>query len=366
VVPCLTPTLAAVAIGLGPLVRPDLGIFSIGFMAALLLSPVPERRAARLRLVGWALAVPLGYQLFRMGYFAALEPNTALAKEAGIADWSRGWTYLRDFVDPYVLVLPLVLVFAYAYGELRGESRPPRGVLATAIAAMVCGLVHAIYIVRVGGDFMHGRMLLPSLFGLLLPLAVVIPRGRKWHLAIGLAVIPWAIVCAAALHTPYAHHLTARPIDDERTFYVLLAKRANPTTLADYDKSGWARAGMALRRLSKQGRGLVLRIPFLTHGSIEVNGPPARSSPAPVVAVFEAVGIMGYAAGPNVHLVDDLGLADPIASRTRLGKIYLPPGSISPREKARSLAYAVVAARRRARADGGRIKKCRRPRRGEC
>src|SRR5207248_576377 len=101
--PRATPTLAAVAIGLGVLVRPDLGIFSVGFMIALLLSPVRERRLSRLRLVGWAVLAPVVYEVFRMGYFAALEPNTALAKEAGIADWSRGWTYLTDFLDPYKL-----------------------------------------------------------------------------------------------------------------------------------------------------------------------------------------------------------------------------------------------------------------------
>ncbi len=40
-------------------------------------------------------------------------------------------------------------------------------------AVVVAGVLHAAYVVRVGGDFMHGRLLLPGLFLLLCAVAVV-------------------------------------------------------------------------------------------------------------------------------------------------------------------------------------------------
>ena len=320
--PRLTPTWVAVAIGIGPLVRPDLGIFSIGFMIALLVAAPRRRRSTRLQLIGWALLLPVAYEVFRMGYFAAVEPNTALAKEAALADWSRGWTYLKNFVDPYLLFIPLGLLFAYVILELRGAARPARAAVATAVAAVTCGLLHALYLVRVGGDFAGARMLLPSLFGVLLPVAVVIPRQRAWHVALGLAVIPWALVCAGTLRS------IGDPIGVDRGLI----------TLHDSRNAIRARAGWALRRLSTHGRALVLRVP-VTASPLSVSGVPRASSPTPVVAGVLTVGMIGYAAGPRVHIVDELGIADPLGARTRLGPLLIPRAEWALRVPGRSRYY---------------------------
>ena len=121
--------------------RPDLAIFSVGFLVVLLSSPTADGWRPRLRIVALAVAVPLAYELFRMGYYAALVPNTALAKEASAADWSRGWHYLTDLVDPYYLVIPLVLLLAVAVYELRGSLAQRRTTLALVLCPVVCGLV---------------------------------------------------------------------------------------------------------------------------------------------------------------------------------------------------------------------------------
>jgi arabinofuranosyltransferase len=301
------PTPVAVAIGAGLLVRPDLAIFALGFMIALLVVADRQVRLGRVRLVAWALLLPVTYQLFRMGYFAALEPNTALAKEAGLADWSRGWTYLWQFFEPYLLFLPLVLLAAYVSLELREGPRPPRPTAVVALAPVAGGLLHGLYIVRLGGDFMHARMLLPSLFGLLLPVTVVIARRRALRLALGFAVVSWAIVCAAALHS------------DKDPFGANRAK----ITLHDWRSSVRVRNGLALRRLAEDRRALVLRVP-LTRPRLRIDGVPRGSSPAPVVAGALTIGLLGYAAGPHVHVVDQLGITDPLGARTRLGPIRIP------------------------------------------
>ena len=66
---------------------------------------------------GWA--TPVG----TIGVDGARE-EIAIAKEAGKADWSRGWTYLWNFVRPYALYAPLAAVAAIAYlGWRRLEVR---------------------------------------------------------------------------------------------------------------------------------------------------------------------------------------------------------------------------------------------------
>jgi len=340
------PRLSAVVIGLGPLVRPDLAIFSAGFLVALLATAPRDRRAWGLRLVAWAAALPFAYQIFRMGYFAALEPNTALAKEAGSSDWSRGWSYLKDFVDPYLLAIPIVLIGAFVVLELRGGALPRRRLLLVGLAPVVAGALHALYVVRVGGDFMHARMLLPSLFGFLLPVSVVRPSPRGRHMLLGLGVAAWALVCAVALRAPYANHWSTGPIGDEHAFYVIFSGTQHPVTLHDYSHAAWAQDGQLLRQASQHSRALVLRIPvFGTH--VQPNGSPDLHSPQPVVASAGAIGMMGYAAGPNVQLVDQLGLADPLASRTRVGPVVAPLSFLYAVQPGRDR-YVRVPARRRA------------------
>lgn len=324
--PRVSPASTALLVGLGPLVRPDLAIFSAGFLVALLVAPRVAGRATRVRLVLVAVLLPVAYQLFRMGYFAALAPNTALAKEAGISDWARGWAYLKDFVEPYYLVVPLAALLGWALYELGRAPRAPRRALLLALCPVACAGLHALYIVRVGGDFMHGRMLLPSLFGAILPVAMVIPRRWDWKVAVALLVIPWAVVSITTLRAPYAGHATGGQFGDERAYYASFAHRANPVTIGDYGEMPWAQSGWTLRRLAAQRRALVVQVPMWTPLRGDVSAQPADNVPAPVVAGAGAIGILGYAAGPHVRIVDLLGLADPIASRTRLEAITLSNG----------------------------------------
>lgn len=146
------------------------------------------------------LTLPVGCQVLRMGYYAALVPNTAIAKAAGASLWQRGATYLGDYAGRYLLVLPLVALLAAWAPVLvsRVRHRDPAGAGLVA-APVVGGLLHATYVVRLGGDFMHGRLLLPATFALLLPVLVVgVPvrsgrsAGRRVGRRVGGRVGGWA------------------------------------------------------------------------------------------------------------------------------------------------------------------------------
>ncbi len=95
-----------VLLGLGPLVRPDLTIMSAAAIVAVLVVRRPRGAQLAWFLAG-CLTLPVLSELFRMGYYGILVPNTALAKDAGGTYWSQGWNYLVDLVAPYWLWVPV-------------------------------------------------------------------------------------------------------------------------------------------------------------------------------------------------------------------------------------------------------------------
>ncbi|MGW2225371.1 hypothetical protein [Streptomyces formicae] len=204
--------LTAVVLGLGPLVRPDLGLVSVVFVGAwCVLLRARWRTAAGLAAA--ACALPGGYEVFRAGYYGVLVPLPGLAKEASGANWGRGALYAENFVLPYRLWFPLLVLAALGAvlvvrrtmrgtaGAVRGTGRPPsRPLLVLAAAPVLSGLLSLLYVVRLGGDFMHGRMLLPGLFLLLLPVWAL-PRGRA-VVAAGVALAVWAGCCLLLWRPP--------------------------------------------------------------------------------------------------------------------------------------------------------------------
>lgn len=176
--------------GLSWLVRPELALYG-GLTGIYLLVAHRSWRATAI-IIGCGLPVPAAYQLFRMGYYGLLVPHTAVAKAASGSDWGNGWAYLRDFVGAYQLWFPALLLgiiaVILAVCAFRPRARTPRSEQASrpqcggahlrtpvGITALilVCGFLYFLYVLRVGGDFMHGRMWLIILFTLLLPVSVV-------------------------------------------------------------------------------------------------------------------------------------------------------------------------------------------------
>ena len=76
-----------VVLGLAPLVRPDLGLMMLCVLVAWFMLVRPRRIVFDLVAI---FALPLAYQIFRMGYYASLVPSTALAKDAGRAPRGPG------------------------------------------------------------------------------------------------------------------------------------------------------------------------------------------------------------------------------------------------------------------------------------
>jgi len=335
----------AVAIGLGPLVRPDLAIFAAAFLVVLAVLERPLSPWRALRLLAAAAATPLVYQLFRMGYFGSVVPNTALAKEAGAAYWGRGWSYLLDLFRPYALWLPIAALLGWAAASARGLWRGSERERALLVAAPIAaGILHAVYVVRLGGDYMHARMLLPGVFAMLMPVAVVAAKSRWASPLLAAAIVPWAVVCASTLRAPAEpakDPATTLQVNDQRRRYAEVWGYRDPVTLGDYAAVPTQRPGLHVRQgrelaaLAESRRVVVLgytsdrnRFGERSRHPLPLEGvAPRPESRSPVVVRTGSIGRIGLAAGPDVHIVDRNGLADPMAARVRLPRQRPPrPG----------------------------------------
>ena len=347
--------LAAVAFvaGLSVLVRPELALIGVLALAMMLVAADNWRHRALIVLAGGAL--PVGYQIFRMGYYGLLVPQTALAKDASGSKWGQGLIYLDNFVSPYALWIPAIVLIALGWvlcaGRLPAADAPARDVGAGNLARRVrspsavvafmvfSGVVQALYWIRQGGDFMHGRVLLAPLFCMLAPIAVIpvlvpawSPRERgglhsRAAAALWLALAGWALWAANSPGMgPDATRVTYSGIVDERRFYSLATGHAHPLTAADY--LDYPRMRSVLVAINNTPDGALL----LPSGNYDVwdvvpalpppPPPPGVSAEswrrqiAPHTVFFTNLGMLGMNVGLNTRVIDQIGLANPLAAHT--------------------------------------------------
>jgi len=322
------PVWLLLVVGLAPLVRPDLTLVG-GLLGLWLLIAVPSSWLRRVADVAIAAAAPLAYEVFRMGYFGLLVPNTAVAKESSRELWSRGWAYLVDLIDPYDLRVALVLcaaLLALTGWRLRWSRRVTSLVAVTVLA----GLLQAVFVVRVGGDFMHGRLLLPGLFQVLCPLAMVpvtaltvrrVVWGEWASVIVATSLLVWCAQSAGTLRTSYAGTIGPEGIADERGVYVANAGVPHPVTLEDHDAAGALTSAVQVNASAPAGEGLVFSQGTVSTAAPDRLQPLGQASGSDTFILFLA-GYLGYAVDPDVWVVDYYGLTDPVGAHLEIA----PPG----------------------------------------
>ncbi|MET8773598.1 flagellar motor control protein ZomB [Nocardia sp. NPDC004654] len=332
--------------GLAPLIRPEMTL--VGALALLMIffAPLPETRfrpiVLRAVIVAVAGLVPLGYQIWRMGYYGLPYPNTAVAKDAGGAKWSQGFTYLWDLVGPYYLWIPLLVLLVLGVvaarsmvapagspsteGRLRRFSAWLRSPAAVVTLVLVSGFLLTIYALRVGGDFMHGRMLLPQLFLLLLPVAVIplrLPEGglraANWPVAViliaWLGTLGWALFASGTTAIKTGTKISSSGIVDERVYYVLNTGHDHPIRATDYLDYPRIRAMVNNIQETPNG-GLLLNSPAFTFWYIAPPPQPIPDGGAGHTVYFLNLGMTSMNVPLDVRVIDQMGLAYPLAAHT--------------------------------------------------
>ncbi|WP_276128170.1 terminal beta-(1-_2)-arabinofuranosyltransferase [Mycobacterium shigaense] len=342
-----TGALAFVA-GVSVLVRPELAVMGGLALIMMLIAARTLRRRALIVAAGGFL--PVAYQIFRMGYYGLLVPGTALAKDAAGDKWSQGMVYLANFNAPYALWAPVVLLVPLGLlvmatrrrpSFLRPAEAPNYGRFARAVQSppgavafvLVSGLLQALYWTRQGGDFMHARVLLAPVFCLLAPVAVipvVLPDVKDFQRESGallsaaagvlwLGIAGWSLWAA---NSPGmgddATHVSYSGIVDERRFYSQATGHAHPLTAADY--LDYPRMAAVLTALDNTPEGaLLLPSGNYTQWDLVPMAQPAPGGPPqkPQHAVFFTnLGMLGMNVGLDVRVIDQIGLANPLAQHT--------------------------------------------------
>jgi arabinofuranosyltransferase len=285
-----------VLLGLAPLVRPDLTLMMLCFGVAWFALVRPRRIGFDLAAI---LTLPVAYQIFRMGYYASLVPSTALAKDAGGLHVSQGWAYAKDFIGPYRLWLTAILVVVtIVYRTLANRDRRIAIVTAAMLAA---GLVHALYITAIGGDYMHGRLLLPAFFALALPASIAMNRRAVVVVGINAFAAVWAIVSVVAFRPPpLPKGFVLAQVSDWRA---VSGAHVDPIDVNPFGLNG-KQAAVAYDR---GVRG---------YFKITDNQPRPGLDPNTLVLTLGSIGVPAYDAGRRVFVVDIGGLAEPLAART--------------------------------------------------
>lgn len=278
-------TILALLASLGLLTRPDLALL---FLPGLLVAAHPLRwqRAVRSLALG---ALPfVAWEAFSLVYYGFPFPNTAYAKlGSGVESaelWARGASYLLSSWthDP---TTPAAILAGIAVALWRGD-RWSRSLAAGAA-------LYLVFVAAIGGDFMRGRFLAAPL------LVAMIALARDRAAVTRLAPVAATLLVSLSFLAPNVPALTGASFGGDRT--------------ADCDEHGICDE----RRFYYRATGLLRRRP----------GVPVPDSPYAELGrhyrldgttrtiVHRYIGFLGYSSGPNVHVIDEHALADPLLAR---------------------------------------------------
>jgi arabinofuranosyltransferase len=271
------------------LTRLDLGLL-VAPLGVLVLLRVRDRRTA----VRVALAVaPLAaWLLFAWAYYGDILPNTAHAKvdiyPSRQAAAEQGRMYLKDWLahEPFAAGAAFVLFVTAALWTRTSWAR-----------AWAVGIaLYVLFVVGIGGDFMRGRFWLPVFFsGVVFGTLALAARAPGWSsrrlalVTLGVAVAGLGIGPALAARDQPGLVIPPSGIVDERQYY----------------------PGYHLATYREVGRFVN---PYL---NLEVADWLRRYAQrcGPVVIHARNPGALGYLAGPDVSIIDMLGLTDRFIAR---------------------------------------------------
>lgn len=247
----------------------------------------PGSKLKALRTIFLAFLPFIVWELFSLFYYGFLFPNTAYAKlNTGISTGQfvkQGLAYLisSSSFDPLLFFIPVSTAILVVILR-RWKSMP-----------LLLGMVlYTAYVVRVGGDFMAGRFLTPPFLIAVILLVRNIPSSAQvfWATIFVTVILLGFLVPNSRWYVinPSIEVIDSRGVADEHMYY------ASATGLLNF------RRDIAMPNFLSAQMGLQAQ---LHHDKVDVHS---------------AIGYFSFEAGPQVHVVDDLALTDPLLARLPL------------------------------------------------
>lgn len=272
--------------GLATFNRMDALLFYLPALVFLFLNQ-PKRRTLLIMLAGFMPFIL--WEIFSIIYYGFPIPNTFYAKlNTGIPlneSAAQGILYFINSLgwDPITLTIissALALTFISRHRE--------RSLIALGIA------LYLGYILYIGGDFMSGRFFSTPL---ILSVALLV---RRVEASSTLEKYIWIslILLLGLLIAPIKSF--SNPLESNLTTF------DNTTGIAD-EKNGYYRFTNLLLLSRREDLALY---PFAEYG-LQLRSEKTK------VAVVPGIGMIGYFAGPHTHIIDELGLGDPLLARLK-------------------------------------------------
>jgi len=272
--------------GLATFNRMDTLLFYVPVLAALFLGQ-PNRRTFLIMLAGFAPFIL--WEIFSIIYYGFPIPNTFYAKmNTGVPlseEATQGILYFLNSLgwDP----ITLTIIFS-ALGLAFLSKRKTDILIALGIA------LYLGYIIYIGGDFMSGRFFSTPL---ILSVILLVRRAEdastlEKYIWISLVLLLGLIIAPLKSFS--------NPLESDIITF------DNTTDIAD-ERFGYYRYSNLLLLSRRQDFKLY---PFAEYG-LYLRKEEIK------VSILSGVGMAGYYAGAGVHIIDELGLGDPLLSRLK-------------------------------------------------
>jgi len=144
--------------------RPDMAIFyGCSFIYIILFTEHRIRNA--ILLSGSFILFYIPYWIMKFQYYGYAFPNSFYAKSGGSTYFSQGFTYVYLYFKTYFplfLLVPLIIYFTILiinkFPDIRQKGNLPYRLAALSILFITA---YIFYVLKVGGDFMFGRFMIP-------------------------------------------------------------------------------------------------------------------------------------------------------------------------------------------------------------
>jgi arabinofuranosyltransferase len=288
--------------GLGMTNRLDLAVI---FLPSLLYVYMKHHRSLRgLGIILVGLTPFILWMIFSLVYYGFVLPNTFYAKlNVGVSHFvmmKQGLLYYLNSIawDPITLaVITTALALTFAAGDWKR------------ISLGIGVVIYMIYIVYIGGDYMSGRFFSVPYIACLMLLIIGV---REYPLAQKIAIPAFLLVLGfLSPHPTFSY------------FSRMLTSEVISQGDAGMSNDDWA--GIADERFYYDARTSLfvmdreMKMPDTANIPWADGGRECREE-CPKVVTRTTVGLFGYFAGPNVHILDILAIGDPFLARLPVQK----------------------------------------------